>query len=277
MPVCKGVSNSFTHWPPGIICIERRGTVVLRFFATLLAFIILLPFLGLSIYTTPSELWHALTNPDVLDALKNSFLGATYATLFAAIFAIPLGYALARDVLKPRKLWLTLLNIPAMVPHSVGGVVILLTFSPKYSPIGKFFADHGFYITGTMLGVVLAMWIVSVPYFINAAYDAFKSVPHGLEKAAMSMGASPLMAFWTITLPLGLRGLITGAIQTWARAVSEFGAVVMVSYYPKTAPVMVYELFNNFGLKKSIPVAVITMTMSAVIFITIRLWGGKDA
>jgi molybdate/tungstate transport system permease protein len=91
------------------------------------------------------------------------------------------------------------------------------------------------------------------------------------------MGASPLMAFWTITLPLGLRGLITGAIQTWARAVSEFGAVVMVSYYPKTAPVMVYELFNNFGLKKSIPVAVITMTMSAVIFITIRLWGGKDA
>ncbi len=248
-----------------------------RFFSTLLAFLILLPFIGLSIYTTPSELWQALTNTEVLEALKNSFVGATYATLMAAIFAIPIGYALARDVLRPRKVWLALLNIPAMVPHSVGGVVVLLTFSPKYSPIGRYLAEHGFYITGTMLGIVLAMWIVSVPYFINASYDAFKSVPHGLEKAAMSMGASPLMAFLTITLPLGFRGLITGAIQTWARAVSEFGAVVMVSYYPKTAPVMVYELFNNFGLKKSVPVAVITMTISGLVFIVLRLWGGKDA
>ncbi len=250
---------------------------MLRFFSTLLALFILTPFLGLSIYTTPSELIRALTDPEVIDALKNSIVGASYATLLSSIFAIPIGYALARDKLKPRKIWLAFLNIPAMVPHSVGGVVVLLTFSPKYSPLGKFLAERGFYITGTMLGIVIAMWIVSVPYFINASYDAFKNVPYGLEKTAMSMGASPLMAFTTIALPLSFRGLITGAIQTWARAISEFGAVVMVSYYPKTAPVMVYELFNNFGLSKAIPVAVITMTISAVIFVVIRLWGEKNA
>lgn len=250
---------------------------MLRFFATLLAFIILLPFLGLSVYTTPSQLWISLHNPEVLNALKNSFIAATLSTLLAAIFAIPLGYALAREKMGSSRIWLTFLNIPAMVPHSVGGVVVLLTFSPKYSPLGRFLAEMGFYITGSMLGVVLAMWIVSVPYFINAAYDAFKSVPHGLEKTAMSMGAPPFMAFLTITLPLATRGLITGAIQTWARSISEFGAVVMVTYYPKTAPVLVYELFNQFGLDAAVPVAVITMVLSATVFIVLRLWGGSRA
>ncbi len=250
---------------------------MLRFFATLLAFIILLPFLGLSVYTTPSQLWISLHNPEVLNALKNSFIAATLSTLLAAIFAIPLGYALAREKMGSSRIWLAFLNIPAMVPHSVGGVVVLLTFSPKYSPLGKFLAERGFYITGSMLGVVLAMWIVSVPYFINAAYDAFKSVPYGLEKTAMSMGAPPFMAFLTITLPLATRGLITGAIQTWARSISEFGAVVMVTYYPKTAPVLVYELFNQFGLDAAVPVAVITMVLSATVFIVLRLWGGSRA
>jgi len=275
LPVCKGEYPS--HAGPRGYLIAKGGTDVIRFFATLLAFIILAPFLGLSVYTTPSSIWHSLTDPEVIHALINSFVGATYAMLLGSIFAIPIGYALARDKLRPSRIWLAFLNIPAMVPHSVGGVVILLTFSPKYSPIGRLLAQHGFYITGTMLGVVLAMWIVSIPYFINASYDAFKSVPHGLEKAAMSMGAPPLMAFITVTLPLAFRGIITGAIQTWARAVSEFGAVVMVSYFPKTAPVLVYERFNQFGLEKSVPVAVITMTLSSIVFIGLRLWGERHA
>ena len=251
--------------------------MALTFFATLLAFLIIGPFIGLSFYVTPGELWRALLDPTTLEALKNSFLAASYSTVLASLFAIPIGYALARDKMKPRKLWLAILSVPAMVPHSVGGVVVLLTFSPKLSPIGRLLDSFGFRITGTMLGIVLAMWVVSVPYFINAAYEAFKGVPAGLEKAAMSMGAKPLQAFFSVTLPMSTRGLITGAIQTWARAVSEFGAVVMVSYYPKTAPVLVYELFTQFGLHKSVPVAVITMLMSGTVFVLLRLWGGRDA
>ena len=280
-PACLPVRKGNNNYPLALALVEYLkkgvGASVVKFFASLLMFLIFLPFITLSIYTSPQDLIQSITDPVVIDALKNSVIGATYATLLSAVFAVPIGYAMARNTFKSKKVWLALLNIPAMVPHSVGGIMILLLFSPKYSPLGKFLAERNFFITGTMLGIVLAMWIVSVPYYINAAFEAFASVPPGLERTAMSLGAPPLMAFLTITFPLALRGLITGAIQTWARAVSEFGAVVMVSYYPKTAPVLVYELFNNFGLSKAIPVSVITILISSTIFLLLRFIGDKNA
>jgi molybdate/tungstate transport system permease protein len=85
------------------------------------------------------------------------------------------------------------------------------------------------------------------------------------------LGASPLRVFFTISLPLAWRSILSGFILMWARGMSEFGAVIIVAYNPKTAPVMIFERFTSYGLKYSVPVAVIFVAVCLIIFIFMRL------
>ena len=115
------------------------------------------------------------------------------------------------------------------------------------------------------------MAFVSLPFLINAARDGFEAVPERLEKAALNLGASPARVFFTISLPLAWRSIISGFIMMFARGMSEFGAVVIVAYYPMVTSVLIYERFGAFGLKYARPVSVIFITVSLLFFIILRL------
>ena len=79
-------------------------------------------------------------------------------------------------------------------------------------------------------------------------------------------GASAWQTFWLITLPLAWRGILGGAMMMWARGMSEFGAVVILAYHPKIAPVLVYERFQGFGLAAAQPVAAILILAASIVF-----------
>ena len=87
------------------------------------------------------------------------------------------------------------------------------------------------------------MLFVSAPFAVNSARVAFESIDPSLERAARSLGATPFYAFRRITLALGARGILAGAVLVYARAIAEFGAVVIIAFYPVTAPVEIYNLF----------------------------------
>jgi molybdate/tungstate transport system permease protein len=129
--------------------------------------------------------------------------------------------------------------------------------------VGLRFIDHP-------AGIMLAMAFVSLPFLINAARDGFAAVPERLEKVALTLGASPVRVFFTISLPLAWRSVLSGLILMWARGMSEFGAVVIVAYNPKTAPVLIFERFTSYGLKYATPVAAIFVTVCLLIFVFLR-------
>ncbi|MDP2160917.1 MAG: ABC transporter permease subunit, partial [Flavobacterium sp.] len=120
-----------------------------------------------------------------------------------------------------------------------------------------------------------AMAFVSLPYLINAARNGFEAVPVRLEKAALNLGASSFKMFFSISLPLAWRSILSGLIMIFARGMSEFGAVVIIAYHPMTAPVMIFERFGAFGLKYAQPVALIFMAISLLVFIILRWLSGK--
>lgn len=93
-------------------------------------------------------------------------------------------------------------------------------------------------------------------------------VDNSLEQAAMVDGAGMWRTFWYVTLPLAWRGVLTGALLMWARGISEFGAVVILSYHPMVAPVLVFERFQGFGLNAALPVAIL-LVLGSVIFFSI--------
>jgi molybdate/tungstate transport system permease protein len=123
---------------------------------------------------------------------------------------------------------------------------------------------------GTGAGIVIAMLFVSVPFMVNSARLGFAAVDIRLEKVARTLGAGPLEVFFRIDLPLAWRGILTGVILTYARSISEIGAVMVLAYYPMTAPIKIYDLYLQTGLRDSSAMAVLLLAVTLSSFLAFR-------
>ena len=128
-----------------------------------------------------------------------------------------------------------------------------------------------FGITDAYPGIVVAMLFVSLPFLVDAAKEGFKEIDPRLENVARSLGASHWRTFREITFPLAFRSIFSGAILCWARGISEFSAVLILAYHPKSAPILLYEKFTSFGLAASRPISVLLISLCLVIFVVLRM------
>ena len=115
------------------------------------------------------------------------------------------------------------------------------------------------------------MVFVGIPFYINTVKNGFESISPRLESVSRSLGATLPNTFFRITLPLAARSMLVGIIMCMARAISEFGAVVVVAYHPMIAPVLIYERFEAYGLKYSQPVAVWLLLICLILFLALRV------
>ncbi|MEP6779003.1 MAG: ABC transporter permease [Gemmatimonadaceae bacterium] len=194
---------------------------------------------------------------------------ATSATLLAALGGTPLAWLMARRNFRGRALLAALLDLPLVLPHPVAGIALLLVLG-RQSPIGQALLQMGLRIVGSPAGIICAMLFVSAPLFVSGAREAIQQVPVRLENAARTLGDSPWSTWWRVTLPLSSRGLLAASVVTWARAVSEFGAIVILTYNPKVASVLSYERFTSYGLPEALPVAAALALLSLVPLVALR-------
>ena len=242
--------------------------------ALVLLFIIA-PIGGMFISATAPDLLATVNDKEVLNSIRLTLLTSLGATLFMAIGAIPLAYLLARKDFYLKKLVLGIIDLPVVIPHSAAGIA-LLGFLSRNSVMGKAASAIGLDFVGNPLGIAAAMAFVSIPFLVNAARDGFLSVPVRLEKTAMSLGASPARVFFTISIPLAGRNIVSGLVMMFARGLSEFGAIVIIAYHPMVTPVLIFERFGSFGLHYAQPVAVVFILICLVFFILLRyISGGK--
>ena len=235
---------------------------------SLVVLFVVAPLLGLIVASSVSELSEAALDREVLQSIKLTLLASLAAALVVTLGGVPLAYLLARHEF-PGKTWLlAVIDLPIVIPHSAAGIA-LLTLVGRRSWLGPLVGEEG--LMGTVAGIAVAMAFVSLPFLINAAREGFIAVPVRLEKAARTLGASPSRVFFTISLPLAWRGVMAGMILMWARGISEFGAVVIVAYYPMTTPVMIFQRFNDFGLANARAISVILILICVIIFIGLRL------
>lgn len=216
-----------------------------------------------------SGLAGAARDTELLGSLALTFATATAATLFAMLGGSPIAYALARRRFTGRSALAAVVDIPLLIPHPVAGIAILLLVS-RSTPVGSGLTQLGLRVVGTPSGIIAAMLFVSAPLYISAAREAFARVDRRFEFIARTLGDSPSEAFRRVTLPLARRGLASAAIVTWARAVSEFGAVVVLAYNPKVVSVLSYERLTGGGLQDALPVAAVLVLVSFVPLIALR-------
>lgn len=216
-----------------------------------------------------SGLVKAAGNSSVMGAISLSLYAGFLATLLALLLGAPTGYILARFDFPGKRLVESIIDVPVVVPHTVAGIALLTVFGSRGLIGGPLEAYVQF--RDALPGIVVAMLFVSMPYLTNSAREGFKSVDPKLENAARSLGAPLWKAFFFVTLPLSARHLLIGAVMTWARAISEFGAVVIIAYYPMIGPTLIYDRYLSYGLSESRPIAVLLILITLSIFLVIRV------
>jgi molybdate transport system permease protein len=152
--------------------------------------------------------------------------------LAATVVMLPVGlllaWALARGRFPGRVLLETLVSLPLVMPPVATGLVLLMLLAPR-GPVGGFLGGLGIEIVFTWKAVVIAMAVMGLPLLVRTARAGFEQVDRRYESVAATLGARPLRVFLTVTLPLALPAVTAGAVLSFARAIGEFGATMMVA------------------------------------------------
>lgn len=233
---------------------------------------LVLPLATMVFSVSPQLLFSTLIEDEVYRSMLLTVTSGLWATFFGIVFGVPLAYLLARHQFPGKQIIDGLVDLPVVIPHSAAGIALLSVFGRRFYG-GKFFDLFGINFVGAEPGIVIAMMFVSVPFLINAARDGFLAVDPRMEQVAQSLGASTWKTFWTITLPLARRNILTGAMLMWSRGISEFGAVIILVYHPMVAPILVWNRFETYGLKYAEPVAVLLLLMCIIVFVILRSFG----
>ncbi len=243
---------------------------MLALLGSVLILFIVGPLLRLLFMASPSGLASALTDPELQASIALTVFCATAATGIAAILGIPLGYLLARAHFPGRRLVLGIVDLPVVIPHPVAGIALLL-FLGRHSLVGGSLASLGLEFVSHVPGIVAGMLFVSAPLLVSGAREAFATVDPKLERVARSLGDSAWGSFRRVTLPLAGRGIVAGGILAWARSVSEFGSIVILTYNPKVASILIFDRFTAYGLPAAVPAAVLLLMVALVVFAIVRL------
>lgn len=153
---------------------------------------------------------------------------AALATLLIVPPGLAIAWLLARYRWRGKSLVETLVALPLVMPPVATGL-ILLELLGRRGPIGRWLHRAGIDIVFTWRGVVVAMMVMSFPLLVRAARVAFEEVDARLEQIARTLGARNARVFITITLPLAARGILSGMLLAFARAIGEFGATILVA------------------------------------------------
>jgi molybdate transport system permease protein len=180
--------------------------------------------------------------------LRLSFQVAASAAFVCLPVGVAVGYLLARGRFAGKWLVESVVDLPLVLPPVVTGYLLLVCFGP-HGPIGSLLNDwFGIKIVFTWLGAVLAASVVSFPLMVRAIRLAFQAVDPRLEMASRSLGAGRLATFFSVTVPLARRGLISGWMLAFARSLGEFGATIMLTTNTpgqRTIPLEIYSLTSR--------------------------------
>jgi molybdate/tungstate transport system permease protein len=248
----------------------------LTFCGSLLLLALILPTGTLVSSAGVSGLAAAFVDRDVLRAIGLTLVCATAATIIAAIGGLPLAYVLARIPFRGRAVVDALIELPLVIPHPVIGMALLLT-AGRNSSLGQLLAPFGLSIVNSTAGIIVAMLVVSAPLFIHGAREAIARVDVRLESVARTLGDSRWRAVQRVTLPLARNGIVNAATSMWARATSEFGAIVLVAYHPRVASVLAYDRYVTYGLSAALPVAAALVCVALLVLLTVRTLRRSEA
>ncbi|QJA05443.1 ABC transporter permease [Thermosulfurimonas marina] len=231
----------------------------------------LLLILSLLYFLQGSEALGTLLSARVLYSLRLSLLCASGASLFSLLLGLPAAYALSRHRFPGRRLVDTLLELPLVVSPAALGAMILIFFNTPLAEKWK-----ALFVLA-LPGIVLAQFATVAGLCVRLLKAALDEIPTRYEEVARSLGATPLRAFLTVTLPLCRRGLLSALVLTWAKALGEFGATFTVAgsmpFRTETLPIAIYLHLSSADLQAAALLTLVLVITGLGILYLVRVLG----
>jgi len=205
---------------------------------------------------------------------------ASIATFFVFVSGVMLARVMARREFFGKSIIESVFLLPLVLPPTVVGFGLLYLFG-KHGVIGQWLLSaFDVQIVFTWIGAVIASIVVSFPLMYQSASAAFQTLDARLEDVARTMGASEWRVFWTVTFPLVWPGLLSGTVLSFARALGEFGATLMIAGYipgkTETIPLAIYFAVENGDLNKAGFWTVIIIALGFGCILWLNWWGKRN-
>ena len=250
-----------------------------RITAIPLLLLFVLPIVMLFTRITPTELLASLGQEEVRQAIGISLRTTLTSLGLILLLGTPLAYLMGRHQFRYKKVVDTVIDLPTVLPPSVAGVALLITFGRR-GFIGGWLEGLGIEVAFSMGAVVIAQIFIAAPFYVRSASLGFAGVQSEIVQAAQLDGASRLQVFQFIILPLSRFALFSGAMMSWARALGEFGAtIIFAGNFPgrtQTMPTAIYLGFER-DLDSALTLAAILIVISFLSLLVIKLFISHEA
>jgi molybdate transport system permease protein len=222
-------------------------------------------------FFTLGHFMEQISRSDLRSAIALSLFAATVSSFLAIVIAVPSAYALARIPFPGKQFIDTFIDLPMVLTPIALGTLILMSWNTS---VGRMLSGFGITLPFTVAGIVLAQFTVIVAISIRMLKSTFEQISPRQEQVARLLGCSAFGSFRYVTLPLAKRGILAAIILTWARAIGEFGATVMVAGTAKgqtaTLPSSIYMAMSMADLPKAVTLVVILIGISLLILFGVR-------
>jgi sulfate/thiosulfate transport system permease protein len=221
-----------------------------------------------------SAFWREISNPEALAAIKLTLLVSMIVVLVNAVFGTLIAWVLVRDQFPGKRIVNALIDLPFALPTIVAGVVLLALYG-KGSPVG---VDVAF----TRASIALALLFVTLPFVVRSVQPVLLDLDLAMEEAAASLGARPFTVLRRIVLPSLTPAIVSGVALSFARAVGEFGSLVLITgnlpFKTEVGSVYVFGQIQNDNLAAAAAVSVVLLLAALVVLGALTLvsrWSSK--
>jgi sulfate/thiosulfate transport system permease protein len=230
---------------------------------------------------SPAQIWQVATSPVALSAYNVTFVTAFIAALINGFAGMTVAWVLVRYDFPFRKILDAAIDLPFALPTAVAG----LTLSTVYSNngwLGSLLAPFGIKVAFTRLGVGVAMIFISLPFVVRTVQPVLQEMEHDIEEAAWCLGATQWETFWKVILPPLMPAVLTGVALGFARAVGEYGSVVLIAanvpFQDLIAPVLIFQRLEQYDYAGATVIGAVMLLVSLVVLFGINLlqaWGRR--
>jgi sulfate/thiosulfate transport system permease protein len=237
------------------------GKGLLGIYLTILVLLPVAALLAKSATGGTSAFWREVSNPEAVAAIKLTLITSVIVVAINAVFGTLVAWVLVRDEFPGKKVVNALIDLPFALPTIVAGVVLLALYG-KGSPIG---VDVAF----TRASVALALLFVTLPFVVRSVQPVLLELDLAMEEAAASLGASPFTVLRRIVLPTLAPAIISGVALSFARAVGEYGSLVLITgnlpFKTEAGSVYIFGQIQNENLPAAAAVSVVLLLAALLV------------
>lgn len=250
--------------------------VVMGAISCVYVLLIVLMLLADMFYTSSGHILAALAKPEIRYSIRLSLLSCTMTAILSLLVAIPSGYLLSRHEFFGKNLVDAVLDIPVVLPPLVVGLSLLILF--QYIP------DHCRGVREAIVyqipAVVIAQFMVACAFAVRILRATFDQIDDRREQVALTLGCTRAQAFGLVVLPEARRGILTAGTLAWARALGEFGPLLVFAGATRNkTEVLSTSVFLELSignLEAAVAVSLIMVLAAVLVLVVARLWGTRD-